>query len=75
VGRVIHSLEIVRSKIIEVSFDYILEIVKSEGHVSLEGFSDVFKAERHYSVCESTPMTNKFHLMLILRFDLNLIVS
>jgi hypothetical protein len=51
-----------------------LEIVKTKGHGTLEGFSDIFKAERHFSVCKSTPWTNKCCLMLILDFDLNLII-
>jgi hypothetical protein len=52
-----------------------LEIVKSEGHGLLEGFSNVFKAKSNFTVCDSTPRKNKCHLMLILGFDLNLIVS
>jgi hypothetical protein len=48
VGRVIHSLARLSREIIKVSFDYSLEIVKSEGHGSLEGFFDVFKAEKAF---------------------------
>jgi hypothetical protein len=66
---VILSLARVSSKIIKVSFDYVLKIVKSEIHGMLKGCSDVFKAERHFSVCKSTTGTNKFCLVLILRFD------
>jgi hypothetical protein len=65
----------VRSQIIEVSFNYVLEIMKGEGHGLLEGFFDIFKEKRHFPVYERTPRTNKFHLMLILGFDLNLTVS
>ena len=71
----IHSLVRVSSEIIEVGFDYMLEILKREGHGSLEGFSSVFKFKRNFPVCESTPRTNKFRLMLILEFNLNLVVS
>jgi hypothetical protein len=72
---VIHSIARVSSEIIEVGFDYMLEIVRSEGHGLLEGFSVIFKTEMNFSVCEITPRTNKFHLMLILGFNLNLVVS
>jgi hypothetical protein len=72
---VIHSLVRMSSEIFKVSFDYMLEIMKHEVHGSLEGCSDVFNAERNFSVCESTPRTNKCHLMLILGFNMNLVVS
>jgi hypothetical protein len=47
---VIHSLTGVSSEIVEIGFDYMLEIVKLKGHISLGCFSDVLKAERHLSV-------------------------
>jgi hypothetical protein len=71
---VIHSLTGVSSEIVEIGFDYMLEIVKCEGHSSLEGFSDVLKAERHLPVCECTPRENKCHLMLVLGLNLNLVI-
>jgi hypothetical protein len=71
---VIHCLIGVSNKIVKIGFDYMLEIVKCEGHGTLEGCSDVFKAERNHLVCESTPRPNKFHLMLILGFNLNLVI-
>jgi hypothetical protein len=37
VGRVIHSLVRMSNAIMKISFDYMLEIVKGEGHGSLEG--------------------------------------
>jgi hypothetical protein len=55
--------------------DYVLEIVKSESHGMLEDCSGVFKAERHFSICKSTPRTYKCCLVLILRFDLDLVIS
>jgi hypothetical protein len=72
---VIHSLTRVSNEIIKVGFDYILVIVKREGHGLLEGYSGVFKIERNFLVCKSTPRTNKCHIMLILRFNMNLVVS
>jgi hypothetical protein len=74
VHSVICSITRVRVKIVQVSFDYILMIVKSEGHGTLEGCSRFFKAERHFSVGESTPRTNKFCIVLILMFNLNLFI-
>ena len=73
-GRVIHSPMGVSNEIIEIIFDYMLDIVKHEGHISLEGCSDVFKAKRNFPVCESTARTNKCRLVLILRFNLNLVI-
>jgi hypothetical protein len=72
---VIRSLARVSTNIIKVNFDYVLKIMKSEGHGTLKGFSDVFKVERHFLICESTPRTNKCHLVLILKFNLNLVIS
>jgi hypothetical protein len=50
VSRVIYSLERVSNKIIDTRFDNMLEIIKSKGHGSLEGFSNVFKVERYFPV-------------------------
>jgi hypothetical protein len=69
------SLVRVSSKIIKVSFDYVLKIMKHEIHGMLKGFSDIFMAERHIPVCKSSPRKNKCRLVLILRFNLNLIIS
>ena len=41
----IHSLVSVSNKIIKVSFDYVLKIVKREIHGTLKGFSNIFKDE------------------------------
>jgi hypothetical protein len=71
----VHSLARVSSKIIKVGFKYVLEIMKSESNGMLEGCSDVFKAERHFLVCKSTPRTYKCRLVLVLRFDLDLVIS
>jgi hypothetical protein len=71
---VICFLTRVSSKIVKVSFEYMLKIEKSEGHGMLEGCLGVFKAEKHFPVCKSTPRTNKCHLVLILGFNLNLVI-
>jgi hypothetical protein len=52
-----------------------LKIVKHKGHGTLKGHSDIFKTEMHFSVCKGTPRTNKRHLVLILKFYLNLIIT
>jgi hypothetical protein len=75
VHSMIHSLVRVRNKIIEVSFDYVLKIMKSESHGSLEGFSGVFQAERHFSVCKRAPRTHECRLMLVFGFDLDLVIA
>jgi hypothetical protein len=75
VSGVIYSLARVSSEIIEVSFENMFEIVKIKGHGMLEGCSDVFKAKRIFLVCKITPRKNKLHLVLILGFDLNSIIS
>jgi hypothetical protein len=51
----IHSLARVSSKIIQVGFDYVLEIVKNESHGMLEGCSSVFKEERNFSDMQKYP--------------------
>jgi hypothetical protein len=50
VGNVILSLARVGSKIIKVSFDYVLKIMKIEIHGMLKGCSSIFKAERNFTV-------------------------
>jgi hypothetical protein len=71
----IHVPKEKRTKIIKVSFDYVLKIMKHENHGTLKGCSNVFKAERHLSVCESSPRKNKCRLVLVFRFNLNFIMS
>jgi hypothetical protein len=71
----IHSLVRVSNKIIEVSFDYVFEIMKSESHGSLEGFSRIFQDERHFLVCKRAPRTYECRLMLVFGFDLDLVIA
>jgi hypothetical protein len=71
---VIHSLTRVSSDIVEIGFDYMLQIMKCEGHSSLEDFSGILKVERYLPVCECTPRKNKCHLMLVLGINLNLAI-
>jgi hypothetical protein len=75
VGGVIYSLARVSNEILEVRFDNMLEIVKIKGHDALEGCSNIFKDGRNFAVCKITQRKNKFHLVLILGFDLNFIIS
>jgi hypothetical protein len=53
----------------------VLKIMKHKGHGVLEGFSSAFNNEIFFLVCKGTPRKNKCHLMLILRFNLNLIIT
>jgi hypothetical protein len=75
VHSMIHSLARVSSKIIEVSFNYVFEIMKSKSHGSLEGCSGVFEVERNFLVCKRAPRTYEFHLMLVFGFDLDLVIA
>jgi hypothetical protein len=75
VRSMIHFLARVSSKIIEVSFEYVFEIMKRKIHGSLEGFSDVFQAKRNFSVCKHAPRTYECHLMLVFGFDLDLVIA
>jgi hypothetical protein len=70
----IHSITGVSSEIVEIGFDYMLEIVKHGGHSSLEGCFRIIKAKRHFPICECTPRTNKFRLMLVLGINLNFVI-
>ena len=65
----------VSSKVIQKNFNNRFEIMEDQGHNPLKSGSDVFKAERHFSICKGTPRTNKGSLMLVLMFDMYLIVS
>jgi hypothetical protein len=51
----IHSLARVSSKIIEVSFDYVFEIMKRKSHGLLEGFSDIFSGRKAFSGMKMCP--------------------
>jgi hypothetical protein len=51
------------------------EVMEREGHSTLKIRSRIFKDERRFLVCKRTPRENECHLMLILGFNLNLIVS
>jgi hypothetical protein len=62
----------VSSEIVEIGFNYMLEIMKCEGHSSLEGCSGILKVEGNILVCECTPRTNEWRLMLVLGLNLNL---
>jgi hypothetical protein len=75
VRSMIHSLARVRSKIIEVRFEYVFEIMKRESHGSLEGFSGIFQVKRHFLVCKRAPRTYESHLMLVFGFDLDLVIA
>ena len=70
-----HSHTRMSSKVIQKYFDNPFEIVEDQGHVPLKSSSGVLKAKRHFSICKSSPRTNKCSLMLVLGFNLYLIVS
>ena len=70
-----HPLTRMRSKVIQKDFDNLFEIIEYQGNSPLKSGSNVFKAERHLSICKGTPRKNKGSIMLILEFYLYLIVS
>ena len=63
------------SKIIKVSLNNPLNIMKHVRHSSLKSGSNIFKTERHFLVSEGAPKTNESSLVLILRFNLDLVVA
>jgi hypothetical protein len=71
----IHSLARVSNKIIKVRFSYVLKIMKRESHGTLKGCSDILRPKGIFQVCKRSPRTNKFHLLLVFVFYLNLIIS
>jgi hypothetical protein len=73
--RMILSFVRVSSEVIQVRLNYMFEVMERKFHSLLKICFDVFKAERHIPICKCIPMTNKFHLTLILRFNLDLIVA
>ena len=73
--RMTHPHTRMSSEVIQKYFDNGLEIMENQGHRPLKSSSDVFKAERHFSIRKCSPRTNKSSLMLVLKFNLNLIIS
>jgi hypothetical protein len=74
-SKMIHSLMRVSNEVIQISLDYMFEVVERKGHSPLKSFSDIFKDERNFPVCKHTPRKNKRSLMLILGFNLDLTVA
>ena len=69
-----HSHTRMSSEVIQKYFNNGLEIVENKGHCPLKRSSGIFKAERHLPICKCSPRTNKCSLVLVLRFNLDLIV-
>ena len=67
-----HSHTIMSNEIIQKYLDNWLEIMENQGHYPLKCSSGIFKAKRHFSICKSSPRTNKCGLMLVLGFNLYL---
>src|SRR5713101_5837519 len=72
--RMTHPHTRMSSEVIQKYFDNGLEIMENQGHRPLKSSSGVFKAERHFTIRKCSPRTNKCGLMLVLRFNLNLII-
>jgi hypothetical protein len=51
------------------------EVVKHKRHGPLESGSNILETKRHFSTGECTPWTNECRFVLVLRFDLDLIIS
>ena len=69
-----HSHTRMSSKVIQKYFDNRFEIVDDQGHSPLKISSGILKAKRHFSICKSSPRTNKCSFMLVLGFNLYLII-
>ena len=63
------------SKIIKISLNNFLNIMECVRHGPLESGSNIFKDEGHFLVIEGTPRINESSVMLIFRFDLDLVVA
>ena len=63
------------SKIIKISLTNLLNIMECLRHGSLKSGSNIFKAEGYFLISEGTPRTNESYLMLIFKFDLDLVVA
>ena len=64
-----------RSKIIKISLNDLLNIMECIRHGPLESGSNIFKSEGHFLVSQGTPRTNESRLILIFGFDLDLVVA
>ena len=71
----IHSLMRVNNKVIQISLYYTFEIMECKGHSPLKRCFDVFIAEGSFLVCKGSPRIDECYLMLIIRFNLNLIIT
>ena len=69
-----HSHTRMSSEVIQKYFDNFLEILEDQGHRPLKCSSGVFKAERHFLMCKRSPRTIKCSLVLVLRFNMDLII-
>ena len=49
--------------------------MKGKGHGPLKRSSKIFKVEGNISVCKHAPSTNKSSLVLVLKFNLDLIIA
>ena len=52
-----------------------LEIMESKRHGPLKGRSNIFETKGHLTIHKCTPWTKECRFVLVLKFDLNLIIS
>ena len=64
----------VSGEIVKISFHSPSDVMESVRYSPLEGGSSIFKAERHFPIGESAPRADEGCLVLIFRFDLDLVV-
>ena len=65
----------VGSQIVKISFHKLSDIMESERHGPLEGSSSIFEVEGHFPVGEGAPREDESCFVLIVRLDLDLVVS
>ena len=71
----INSLSKMNNQIIKISFNNSYCVVKSIQHGPLEYNGNIFKTKMHFPVCECTSWENKLHFMIVIKRELDFIIT
>jgi hypothetical protein len=74
VSRMVNPLFGVGGEIVKISLHNLSDVMESVRHSPLEGGTSIFEAESHFPIGKSAPRANEGCLVLIFRFDLDLVV-
>ena len=74
-SRVVFTLSRMSWKIIQVRLYNVSDVMKSEGHCTLEGSADIFETERELLISKGTPRTDESSLVLISGSNIDLVVT